>query len=406
MRAIAAAALAALVAGGAGAATYDLETRLAATGAAAGDGYGGAVALSGGAALIGAPLTDGAPTESGSAFLIDLATGTERVLTASDAAANDFFGRSVAMSGNTAVIGSPVSDGSVADSGAAYLFDVATGSEIAKLTASDGATGDLLGWSVAISGNTALVGAWGASAGAPASGAAYLFDTTSGGQIGKLAASDGDVNDFLGWSVALSGTTALVGAPGDFGATGAAYLFDTATGRETRLVADDPAADDLFGISVAVSGTVALVGASADDDTGTDSGSVYLFDVATGAQIAKLTAPDGAADAGFGRSLAIAGNLAIVGAPGASGSTGSAYVFDVTSQTLVAQIMASDGLALDLFGSSVAIEGPTALVGAQDSGGTGAAYLYASSPSVVPLPAAGWLLLAGLGGLGLIGRRA
>jgi len=332
----------------------------------------------------------------------------ETKLTADDAAGGDSFGGSVAISGNTALVGAWGDDDAGGISGSAYLFDVTTGDQLAKLTASDAAGGDLFGYSVAISGNTALVGAYGNNDAGGISGSAYLFDVTTGSQLAKLTASDAAAGDFFGWSVAISGNTALVGAYGDDGGGGnfgSAYLFDVTTGNQlAKLAASDATAGDLFGYSVAISGNTALVGAWLDDDGGINSGSAYLFDVTTGNQLAKLTAPDAAMFDEFGGSVAISGNTALVGAQwddDGDSDSGSAYLFDVTTGNQLAKLTPSDTTAGDRFGNSVAISGTTALVGARfddDAGNfSGSAYLYEN----IPEPS-GLLLgiLAGLFGLG------
>ncbi|MCH8152269.1 MAG: hypothetical protein IH830_07840, partial [Planctomycetes bacterium] len=116
------------------------------------------------------------------------------------------------------------------------------------------------------------------------SGSAYLFDTTTGQQLFKLLADDGATNDLFGVSVAISGPTTIVGAfeVDDNGlGSGSAYLFDTTTGRQlAKLLPDDGATADFFGGSVAISGTTAIVGALGHDDNGDNSGSAYLFDAA------------------------------------------------------------------------------------------------------------------------------
>ena len=116
------------------------------------------------------------------------------------------------------------------------------------------------------------------------SGAAYLFDTATGRQIFKLLPNDGAAFDWFGQSVAVSGATAIVGAlfDGDNGTeSGSAYLFDATTGAQiAKLLADDGAGGDQFGWSVAISGATAIGGAWTDDDNGENSGSAYLFDAA------------------------------------------------------------------------------------------------------------------------------
>ena len=334
------------------------------------DHFGCSVAISGPTAIVGALDDDDNGTASGSAYLFDTATGRQIAkLLPNDGAAGDFFGRSVAISGAIAVVGASRDDDNGNDSGSAYLFDTTTGRQIAKLLPDDGAEGDFFGWSVAISGTTAVVGAWVDDDNGASSGSAYLFDATTGRQLAKLLANDGAAGDSFGLSVAISGATAIVGAyrDDDKGTnSGSAYLFDTTTGRQiAKLLADDGASGDQFGRSVAISGTTAIVGAVTDNDNHTGSGSAYLFDTTTGDQIAKVLPDDGAADDFFGYSVAISGDTAIVGAylDDEDGSTsGSASIFQrdfggPNNWGQVVKLTASDAAAIDWFGFSVAISG-------------------------------------------------
>ncbi len=122
-----------------------------------------------------------------------------------------------------------------------------------------------------------------------------------GDQLFKLLANDGAADDQFGLSVAISGATAIVGARwhDDNGTnSGSAYLFDTTTGRQiAKLLPNDGAAEDHFGLSVAISGATAIAGAPGDDDNGANSGSAYLFDTKTGRQIANLLPNDSEAGA-------------------------------------------------------------------------------------------------------------
>ncbi|MCK5113789.1 MAG: FG-GAP repeat protein [Phycisphaerae bacterium] len=265
-----------------------------------------------------------------------MATTETFKLTASDAAADDYFGSQLAISGNTAIVGAWGNDDKGDMSGSAYLFNATTGEEITKLTASDAAKNDYFGLSVAISDNTAIVGAPYNDGAWSRTGSAYLFDTTTGNQIAKLTASDAVKLGDFGISVAISGNVAIVGAHGDDQAgsySGSAYLFNATTGEEiAKLVASDMAEGDRFGCSVAISGNTAIVGAYLDDDGGYNSGSVYLFDITTGEEIGKLTASDAAVDDYFGSPVAISDNIAIVGAwrnDDAGESSGSAYLYEV-----------------------------------------------------------------------------
>ena len=325
-------------------------------------------------------------------------------LLADDGAAGDLFGFSVAISGapgmEMAIVGARRDDDNGSTSGSAYLFDTATGQQIAKLLPNDGAAADAFGWSVGISGTTAIVGAPGHDDNGTGSGSAYLFDTTTGLQINKLLPKDGAIGDSFGNSVAISGSIAVVGAMFNDDAcpgiplcdSGSAYLFDTTTGKQiVKLLPDDIAGNMRFGNSVAISGTIAIVGAYWDNDNGPTSGSAYLFDTITGKQLAKLLPDDGATHDWFGRSVGISHkpgmNVAIIGAPlddDNGTDSGSAYLFDTITGQQIAKLLPDDGGELSRFGLAAAISGTpgkeTAIVGAwsdSDNGyQSGSAYLF------------------------------
>ena len=346
-------------------------------------------------------------------------------LTSSDGAGGDRFGYSVAISGDTAVVGAPFATvGSNQAQGAAYVFVMpktgwATGTETAKLTASDGASGDEFGWSVAISSDTAVVGARSATTGTNTfQGAAYVFvmpkaGWATGTETAKLTASDAAAGAQLGSSAAISGGTAVLGAPGaKVGSNsnqGAAYVFvmpktGWATGTETaKLTASDGGANNDLGLSVAISGDTAVAGAlGATVGSNSEQGAAYVFLMpktgwATITETAKLTASDGVAFEFFGTSVAISGNTAVVGAGfatvGSNFRQGAAYVFVMpkagwATGTETAKLTASDGAAFDDLGCSAAISGGTVLLGAPgatigSNTSQGAAYVFV-------MPASGW----------------
>ena len=359
------------------------------------DEFGRTVGLSGTTAICGCWQDDAtAASNSGSAYLYDTATGTQLAyLVASDGSRGDQFGSSVAISGNTAIIGAYYDDDLGFESGSAYLFDVTTYTETAKLLPTDGSANDVFGYSVAISGTTAIVGApYDDDNGG--SGSAYLFDTTTGTQIAKLLPSDGAAGDNFGFSVAISGNVAVVGAvfADPIGSnSGCAYVFDATTGQELiKLLPDDGAINDEFGVSVAVTGSTAIVGSFHDDDAGSNSGAAYLFDTTSGIQVAKLVAEDATPEDRFGRSVGIIGSTAIIGAHRDDENgleAGSAYLFDTTTGSQISKLLPSDPGIEDRFGRSVAISGDTALVGSfrDDDNGidSGSTYVYGvPSPTV------------------------
>ena len=378
------------------------DIKLFAQDGAEGDSFGNSVSVSGDTAIVGAQFDDDNGSQSGSAYLFDINTGAQLAkLLPTDNAAGDRFGRSVGISGDTAIVGAQSDDDNGFNSGSAYLFDIIIGAQIAKFLPKDGAAEDHFGESVAICGSTAIIGARYDDDNGTDSGSAYLFDINTGEQIAKLLPPDGAAGDNFGFSVAISGDIAIIGAGADDdngSASGSAYLFDINTGVQiAKLLPSDGATGDNFGISVAISGDIAIVGATANDDNGSYSGSAYLFDINTGAQIAKLLPTDNDAGDWFGRSVDISGDIAFVGAHSDDDkgtNSGSAYHFNVNTGAEIAKLLPLDGAEGDWFGKSVAVSGDTAIVGAQfddDNGSeSGSAYLFNLSqgkPEVAELAA-------------------
>ena len=271
--------------------TWTQQAKLTATDAAANDNFGWSVSISGDYAVVGAHYDDDHGSESGSAYVFmrtDTTWSQQAKLNASDAAAYDYFASSISISGDYAIVGADRDDDGGTSSGSAYVFvrSDTTWSQQAKLNASDAETGDIFGESVSISGNYAIVGASGDDDGGSESGSAYVFmrSDTIWSQQAKLNASDATVWDRFGNSVSISGSYVIVGAVDDDHhgiSSGSAYVFmrtDTTWSQQSKLNASDAAAEDLFGESVSISGDHAIVGASGDDDGGSASGSVYIFE--------------------------------------------------------------------------------------------------------------------------------
>ena len=347
-----------------------------------GEEFGYSVALSGDTALVGAKDDSDQGNFSGSAYVFTRSGTTwtqQQKLLAPGGAPYDRFGYSVALSGDTLVVGVPYDDDNGIDSGSAYVFVRSAGVWTLqhKLLASDGAQHDDFGVSVAVDGDTALVGALYGHVDDNNTGSAYVF-VRSGAtwfQQGKLKAADGSQRDKFGLAVALDGDTALVGARSDDDkgdGSGSAYVFvrsGATWAQQAKLLASDGASHDVFGRSVAVDGDTALVGANADDDVGLNSGSAYIFvrSSAIWTQQQKLTASDGLQDLRFGASVALKGDIALVGSSlGSVSASNSAYVFrrsaNVWSEEL--KLVPSQGINGNASGKSVALDADTALVGA------------------------------------------
>ena len=201
---------------------------------------------------------------------------------ASDSAANNWFGYSISISGDYAIVGAPAAynDGN----GSAYIFkrEGASWVQQQELLASDGNANDNFGISVSISGDYAIVGAYQDGDNGIYSGSAYIFKRggTSWSEQDKLTASDGAAGDRFGWSVSVSGDYAIVGAQGDDVSKGSAYILKrdgTSWSEQAKLLALDGAGSDYFGWSVSIGNGYIITGAYFDDDKGTNSGSAYMF---------------------------------------------------------------------------------------------------------------------------------
>lgn len=308
--------------------------------------HGGLCALAG-CGLSDDCNTDGAPDACGVEVACD-ATETEK-LTASDTTADLRLGRSLSVSGDTAVVGAFDYSCAAADvCGAAYVYRLhGTGwVEEQKLAGPDEEHANSFGRSVCVSGDTAVVGGGGHCAGGLACGAAhiYRFNGTSWIDEQRLTASDPAAGTGFGWSVAVSGDTVVVGAENDDCAAGwncgAAYVFrfdGESWIEQQKLTASDAGQSDNFGVSVSVSGDTIVVGAEGDRcAAGTHCGAAYVFRFNGEGWIEeqKLSASDAADHDLFGHSVSVSGNTAVVGAfsddCAAGFGCGAAYVFDLT----------------------------------------------------------------------------
>ena len=319
---------------------------------------------------------------------------------------NDRFGEQVSISGNYAIVSTTYEEGSGGEgrSGSAYIFNVTTGALLHTLNnpnAFGSPLNDYFGCSIGIDGNYAIVGAYAeeSSGGEGSSGRAYIFNVTTGALVRTLNnpnAYSTSASDFFGYVVAISGNYAIVGAFGEdyVGGTnsGRTYIFNVTTGALVRTI-DNPSSSptgNAFPRAAAISGNYALLGAPTNDDVGgTGSGRAYIFNVTTGALVHTFNNPNAygtSANDNFGYSVSISDNYAIVGAyneDDAGGtSSGKAYIFNVTTGALVHTLNnpnAYDTSLNDNFGYSVAISDDYAIVGAyqeDDAGGAGSGKAY------------------------------
>ena len=311
-----------------------------------------------------------------------------RVTAGADQGATDFFGRSIAVDGNTMIVGVPQDDEAGGNAGAVYVFVESGGNWTleAKLIPShpNGLADDLFGESVAIDGDTAIIGAPIANGGEPRSGAAYVFTRSGGVWTQQQRVSPGVFQENFGQAVAISDTSFIVGAPTQGLGSGSAYVFTDNGGtwtQQSQLAPDDGAVNDRFGSAVDIDGDTAVAGARFADGAVPDEGAAYVFtrSGAAWSQQAKLEASDGAGGDLFGQSIAVDGTVVVIGAPRADSTTimaagpmddtgadsGVSYVFSGAGAnwTETAILVASDEAGTDQFGTDVDVEGGRIIVG-------------------------------------------
>src|SRR5579871_392822 len=361
--------------------SWQQQAKLTASDGVIGDQFGTAVSIDGQNVVVGAPFA----ASRGAAYIFTGSGSTwtqQAKLTGSDSVGNDQFGTSVGISGTTAVVGASNAVGH----GAAYVFTSASGtwSQQGELTDPDPVAGDLYGMSVSISATTIVVGVPGR---ANSKGSAFVYATsgTSWVQQALLIAADGATGDKFGSSVAVSGDSAIVGAPdkgGTFTPIGAAYTFIRSGAtwtQQAKLQSSD--GGGAFGYSVGLSGTTAIVGEIFNSQL---KGAAFIFvrSGATWTPQATLTASDIAIGVEFGTSVAISGTSAVSGSPLNTSQQGAAYVFAQSGAawTQQAEIVPADATSGDAFGNALSVSGETALVGAGSKGSnTGAAYVFVRS---------------------------
>jgi len=322
---------------------------------------GSAVAISDGTIVVGADSTNlGRKQYAGAAYVYckpkagwsDMTEAAK--LTAGDAASQAYFGSSIAISGDTVVVGADGADiGANRFQGAAYVFVKPSSgwksmTQTAKLTASDGAGKDQLGYSAAMSGDTIVVGARAAAvSGHARQGAVYVFQKPGSGwkdgsQTAKLTVPNESAASLLGSSVSVDADAVLAGAPG----SGNAYMFAKSSDSwvnmnapTAKLTAADRPAGDQFGYSVSIHGEIAAVGAKFSEIDGhSQQGAVYVFSKGTNGwdsatQVGKLVADDGGPRGWLGASINTDGKRIVAGAPGTAMGPqlyrGKVYAFQV-----------------------------------------------------------------------------
>ena len=347
--------------------------------------FGNAVAIEGSYALVGAFHDGDNDLKAGSAYMFNRYTGAELYRIDDQAPEiGDIFAYDVAMEGSLAIIGKPHDNDLGTNSGSVLIHDVATGALIRTLYASDGDIGDHFGNAVAISNGILIIGELEDQDNGKSSGSAFLFDANTGTQLFKLTPQDGKKRRQFGKSVSISGNIALAGSGMPNTIPGSVYSYDVTTGLLIRkMMPSDGLPGDYFGNQIAQEGNIVVIGASGSDSAGNDAGAAYVFDVITGQELLKLQPSDIAPYDQFGYSVSLDGGIAAISALGETTNgiqSGAVYLFDVATGQELAKLTASDGAAFDLFGTDMTLNGTSLLIGAKQDGDmgveSGSAYMF------------------------------
>jgi hypothetical protein len=369
-----------------------------------GDRFGTAVATSGGRVVVGAPYDDENGPDAGAVYIYDSGTAGELYkLMAGDGGSVAHFGHSVAIHNGIVAIGAPLDSELGNNAGAVYLFDLETGQQLLKLLPQDGAVGDEFGNSVSIHNGIVLAGAWRADEHGLDSGAAYLFDATTGNQLEKLLPASGGNFQTFGVSVALDANTVAVGSRTYFTITDGftfakVHLFEVSSGDPTGLLqasVENYNGDQggMFAECLAMDNGLLAVGAPSRSVFFDHSGAVHVFDLGTGQQLQFIYPADGHDRDHFGISLAFNQGILAIGAhedDDVASSGGSAYLFSTADGTQLDKLLIAGAANSDRFGSSICMENGLVAGGAIGFGASGTATgyvgIFGSEASPVPAP--------------------
>jgi hypothetical protein len=390
--------------------TWSFHSTLAPLAIHSSDLFGLSVDISGTVAIVGDTGDDDVAGAAGAAYIYQYNGGTDtwdeiKKLTASDGAASDLFGSDVGITPTTAIVGANGDDDAGSGSGSAYVFSIDEGGvgnwgEVKKLTASDAAAADEFGFSVAIDADRILIGAPENDDSGSNSGSAYLFERNEGGpdfwgEKKKLTMTGATSNDSFGNDVDIDGDRLVIGAKDDeylaVSDMGTAHVFDKDEGgvdnwgQVATVYPSDLQNQEDFAFSVALSGDHVVCGMPLGDLQGGDCGGWYHYQkgvLSDWTEEITILGVDGQAHDELGPSVAIDGDRAIVGvryADPKGSQSGKALFFEKDMSGVwqqVAEVFPENGAVSDLFGSSVDISGDRAVVGAPNYGNLGAVFMY------------------------------
>ncbi len=360
---------------------------------------------------IASPFDDTGGEDCGIVGIYSASTGNLlHILTNPVPAKQALFGWAVTVSGNRIIVGAPDDDTGADDTGIAYVYDMTSPTPtvpVRTLENPDPGENDSFAYSVAMSGNLAVVGCRHGDSGVANAGMAYVYDLSSATPAQPLISlpNPAPAGQNFGHAVAISGTSVVIGSPqetgtGDLSRT---YVYDTSSGTPQIPVATfsdvTPGTNERFGWSVSISGDKVAIGAPHEDSGADNSGTCYIYDFATGVPsppVASIANPAPAIGDEFATSVSVSGNRLAIGNgldDQGGADSGRVYAYDLSSggAALVATVENPDPLSGDRFGRSVSFAGDRLLTGAHgdNTGGSdvGSAYVFdfSGSPPLNPL---------------------
>lgn len=354
--------------------------------------FGSALAISGTTLVVGAPEENpNGQSSAGRVYIFNAKTGAlSHTLVSPNVQLDGFFGEAVAITGTTLAVGASETVSGLTGAGRVYIFNAGTGALVRTLTSPNQQTYGGFGDSVALSSTTLVIGADGETAnGLASAGHVYVYNSGTGALLLTLTSPSAQADGSFGSPLAFSGSTLAIGAEMEsadgFDQAGHAYVFNVGTGALLySLTSPNAQAYGNFGGSIAISGTTLIVGARFEEAGGQgEAGSAYVFNPSTGALARTLTSPNLISGGQFGSSVAVSGNTLVVGARsenvGTRTSAGRAYTYNAGTGALLSTLTSTNAQRNGFFGSPLAIRGSIIVVAApyeKVSGFTWAGHVY------------------------------
>ena len=327
----------------------------------------------------------GAPY-AGSIYIYDIATGALlHTINNPTPEAGDIFGFRKTIDGNNLIVSVERDDTGATDAGSIYIYDISTGALLHTINNPTPETDDYFGQYTTIDGNNLIISVGSDNTGAPNAGSIYIYDIPTGSLLHTINNPTPEAFDSFGLSTTIIGNNLIIGDHrDDTGATdaGSIYIYDISTGALLHTINNPtPEANDYFGSRTTINGNNLIVGVDRDDTGALNAGSIYIYDISTGALLHTINNPTPEANDRFGFRKTIDGNHLIVNVTGDdTGATdaGSIYIYDVPTGSLLYTINNPIPEAFDYFGLSTTIIGNNLIIGdiLENTGGTDAGSIY------------------------------